>query len=51
MSKPLRLWDEIKALGRKGAPKTAQSIGDDPKNGGLKDGYYEGPLDLFGEIT
>ena len=49
MSKPLRLWDEIKALGR--APKAVQSIGDDPKNRGLKDGYYEGPLDLFGEIT
>ena len=26
-------------------------IGDDPKNRGLKDGYYEGPLGLFGEIT
>ena len=26
-------------------------LADDPKNRGLKDGYYEGPLDLFGEIT
>ena len=31
--------------------KEARPIADDPKNRGLKDGYYDGPLDLFGEIT
>ncbi|KKM73648.1 hypothetical protein LCGC14_1408370 [marine sediment metagenome] len=31
--------------------KVGDPIDDGPKKRGLKDGYYEGPLDLFGEIT